>query len=252
MANTQEFINQIAPLIVAEGKKRGYSVFSAVIAQAIIESNSGKSKLSQPPNYNFFGLKTGSAWDKAGKPFVAMKTKEEYVAGKLTTITAKFRKYGSRAEGVAGYYDFIATKRYANLKTAKNYIEYANFLKMDGYATSSSYVNTICSTVTKHSLQSYDLGIAPVPVPASYTIGKTYMTDANLYIRTDAAGDRVMWDNITDNAKKSAYTDASGFAILKKGTRVTCKETKTLGVNIWMRIPSGWICAKQGAKTYIV
>ena len=102
MANTQDFINQIAPLIVAEGKKRGYSVFSAVIAQAIIESNSGKSKLSQPPNFNFFGLKTGSAWDKAGKPFVAMKTKEEYVAGKLTTITAKFRKYGSMAEGVAG------------------------------------------------------------------------------------------------------------------------------------------------------
>ena len=154
------------------------------------------------------------------------------------------------AEGVAGYYDFIATKRYENLKTAKNYIEYANFLKMDGYATSSSYVNTICSKVTSFNLQSYDLG--NVPVPASYTIGKTYTTDANLYIRTDAAGERVMFDEITDNAKKSAYTDASGFAILKKGTRVTCKETKTLGVNIWMRIPSGWICAKQGAKTYIV
>ena len=36
-AQAKEFINQIAPLIVAEGKKRGYKVFSTVIAQAIIE-----------------------------------------------------------------------------------------------------------------------------------------------------------------------------------------------------------------------
>ncbi|MCO4687773.1 peptidoglycan hydrolase [Streptococcus infantarius subsp. infantarius] len=30
---------------------------SVMIAQAILESNSGQSKLSQAPNYNFFGIK---------------------------------------------------------------------------------------------------------------------------------------------------------------------------------------------------
>lgn len=250
---TQDFIVQIAPLIVAEGKKRGYTVFSAVIAQAIIESNSGQSKLSLPPNFNYFGLKTGSAWDKAGKPYVAMKTKEEYVAGKLQTITAKFRKFGSMAEGVAGYYDFISTKRYANLKTAKNYIEYANYLKIDGYATSNSYIQTICSTVSRLGLQKYDTGIVtPAPqIVEGYEIGKTYTTQQDLYIRDAANGVKIDWFSITKNAQLNAFTDAEGFSILRKGTRVTCKAIKKVGSCIWMNIPSGWICAKNSTNTYI-
>ena len=254
MATVQEFITQIAPLIVAEGKKRGYTVFSAVIAQAIVESNHGQSKLSLPPNYNYFGIKTGSAWDKAGKPYVAMKTKEEYVAGKLTTITAKFRKYGNMAEGVAGYYDFISTKRYANLKTAKNYIEYANCLKLDGYATSNSYVSTICKTVTTYNLQSYDSGIVPTPAPQiveGYEIGKTYTTLQDLYIRDAANGAKVDWFSITTNAQLNAFTDADGFSILRKGTRVTFKAIKKDGSTVWMNIPSGWICARNSKNIYI-
>ena len=41
MANADviRFIQEIAPIIVEEGSKRGYHVFSTVIAQAIIESN---------------------------------------------------------------------------------------------------------------------------------------------------------------------------------------------------------------------
>ena len=251
MATTQDFIVQIAPLIVAEGKKRGYTVFSAVIAQAIIESNSGQSKLSLPPNYNYFGLKTGSAWDKAGKPYVAMKTKEEYVAGKLTTITAKFRKYGSMEEGVAGYYDFISTKRYANLKTAKNYIEYANYLKIDGYATSNSYVQTICSTVSNLGLQKYDTGSVAPQIVEGYEIGKTYTTTSDLYIRDNANGAKVDWYSITTNAQLNAFTDAEGFSILRKGTRVTCKAIKKDGSTVWMNIPSGWICARNSKNVYI-
>lgn len=256
MAETvQGFIAEIAPLIVAEGKKRGYSVFSATIAQSIIESRHGESKLSLPPNYNYFGLKAGSAWLKAGKPYVSMKTKEEYTVGNLTTITDAFRKYGSMAEGVAGYYDFIATKRYANLKTAKNYIEFANYLKSDGYATSSSYVNTICSTVTSYSLQMYD-SANPMPIPTpqtieGYTIGKTYTTQSDLYIRDAANGEKVDWFSITTNAQINAFTDPNGFSILRKGTRVTCKAIKKIGSTVWMNIPSGWICAKNSKNVYI-
>lgn len=256
MASVQEFITQIAPLIVAEGKKRGYAVYSAVIAQAIIESRHGESKLSLPPNYNYFGIKCGKAWLNAGKPSVNMKTKEEYTVGQLTTINDYFRRYSSMADGVAGYYDFIATKRYANLKTAKNYIEYANFLKLDGYATSSSYVQTICSTVTKYSLQAYDMGFVPPTeqptVIEGYTIGKTYTTTSDLYIRDNANGAKVDWFSITTNAQLNAFTDAEGFSILRKGTRVTCKNIKNTGTSVWMQIPSGWICAKNSAKIFIV
>lgn len=151
-SKVEEFINTIAPLIVAEGKKRGYSVFSTVIAQAIIESNSGKSILGYK-YHNYFGMKCGSRWK--GKS-VNLKTKEEYTVGTLTTIKDNFRVYDSIEEGVKGYYDFISTKRYANLKESKTYVEYAENLKADGYATSSKYVNTLCTTVDVHNLTKYD------------------------------------------------------------------------------------------------
>ena len=152
ISKVEEFINTIAPLIVSEGKKRGYSVFSTVIAQAIIESNSGKSILGYK-YHNYFGMKCGSRWK--GKS-VNLKTKEEYTVGTLTTIKDNFRVYDSIEEGVKGYYDFISTKRYANLKESKTYVEYAENLKSDGYATSSKYVNTLCTTVDAHNLTKYD------------------------------------------------------------------------------------------------
>lgn len=157
-----KFVETIAPLIVAEGKKRGYSVYSTAIAQAVIESNYGQSKLSADYN-NFFGLKCGSKWK--GKS-VNMKTKEEYKVGTLTTIKDNFRVYDSIEEGVAGYYDFISTKRYANLKEALTPLQYAQFLKADGYATSSSYVNTLYNCVCKLGLARYDAGVAALIKPS--------------------------------------------------------------------------------------
>lgn len=150
-AQAKEFINMIAPLMVAEGKARGYKIISTAIAQAIIEGAAGTSGLAK--YHNHWGLKCGSSWK--GKS-VNMKTKEEYTVGTLTTIKDNFRAYDSDQEGVKGYYDFISSKRYANLKTAKTYKEYAEMLKADGYATSSTYVNTLCSTVQKYDLQKYD------------------------------------------------------------------------------------------------
>ena len=151
-STAKEFIEHFAPLMVAEGTKRGYRIISTAIAQAIIEGAAGTSSLAK--NYhNHFGLKCGSSWKGAS---VNMRTKEEYSVGTLTTIKDTFRAYADDEAGVAGYYDFISTKRYANLKTATSYKEYAQNLKNDGYATSSTYVNTLCSTVTKYGLTKYD------------------------------------------------------------------------------------------------
>ena len=147
-----KFIETIGPIIAKEGKARGYKIVSAVIAQAICESNWGQSKLSAGYN-NFFGLKCGSKWKGAS---VNMKTKEEYKVGTLTTIKDNFRAYATVEDGVKGYYDFVNTKRYANLKTAITPLQYCQFLKADGYATSSTYVNTLMSIIQKNGLDKYD------------------------------------------------------------------------------------------------
>ena len=155
-----KFIETIAPLIVKEGKKRGYSVYSAVIAQAICESNWGQSQLSVLAN-NFFGLKCGSKWKGAS---INMKTKEEYKVGTLTTIKDNFRAYATVEDGVKGYYDFISTTRYNNLKTAITPLQYCQRLKADGYATSSDYVNTLMNIIDKNNLSIYDdIDITNIP-----------------------------------------------------------------------------------------
>ena len=147
----ESFLTEIAPLMVKEARKRGYKIVSTAIAQAIIESNWGMSGLAK--YHNYFGLKCGSKW--AGKS-VNMKTKEEYSVGTLTTINDNFRVYDSMVDGVKGYYDFISTSRYFNLKIASTPKQYAEYLKADGYATSSTYVNTLVNTVNKCNLTVYD------------------------------------------------------------------------------------------------
>lgn len=145
------FISAIAPAIQRYAAANGYRVASPIIAQACLESNYGTSGLAK--YHNYFGLKCGSAWK--GKS-VNMKTKEEYKVGTLTTIRDNFRAYDSMDEGVKGYFDFISTKRYANLKTAATPKQYLEFIKADGYATSSAYVNSNMAVITKHRLESYD------------------------------------------------------------------------------------------------
>ena len=151
-SQAKAFIAKMAPLMQAEAQKRGYMIVSTAIAQSVIEGAAGTSLLARQ-YHNHWGLKCGKSWKGDS---VNLKTKEEYKVGTLTTIKDNFRAYRNDEEGVKGYYDFINTSRYANLKNASTPEEYARMLKADGYATSSSYVNTLISTVNKYDLRKYD------------------------------------------------------------------------------------------------
>lgn len=149
----KEFIRTIANLIREEALKRGYDYPSAIIAQACLESNYGKSKLAA--NYhNYFGMKCGKSW-KGGS--VNMTTKEEYQPGTLTTIKDNFRTYENMRAGVIGYFEFIDAKRYANLRTARSPEEYLRLIMEDGYATSLGYVKNNMKVVDKYNLTQYDV-----------------------------------------------------------------------------------------------
>lgn len=168
----QLFIEKFAPLMQAQARARGYKIVSTALAQTIIEGNWGRSTLARD-YHNHWGLKCGSSWK--GKA-IKLSTKEEYKAGTLVSIKDFFRVYSSDEEGVKGYYDFINTKRYANLKTAETYQQYAQYLKADGYATSSTYVNTLISTVNKYHLYGYDF----IQTVSTYT-GKPTLRKSLIY-----------------------------------------------------------------------
>lgn len=148
----QEFIEKIAGFVQKYASSYGILVHSPIIAQAILESGWGKSKLASTYN-NYFGLKCGTKW--TGKS-VNMTTQEEYTAGTLTTITDNFRVYDSMEEGVKGYFEFIQLARYQNLKGIKDARSYLETIKADGYATSSTYVDSNMKLVTQYGLASYD------------------------------------------------------------------------------------------------
>lgn len=124
------------------------SCIPAIVGQAILESNWGKSLLASK-YFNYFGLKCGSSW--TGKS-VNLKTKEEYKAGQLTTIKDNFRVYSSIGLGIKGYFEFIKNKRYSNLKTATNPRQYLEYIKADAYATDSKYVNKVMKVVDNYVL----------------------------------------------------------------------------------------------------
>ena len=148
----KKFIEDIARYVQKYAKAYGIKVHSAIIAQAILESGWGESRLAAQYQ-NYFGLKCGTKW--TGKS-VNMTTQEEYEPGTLTTIKDNFRVYDNMEEGVKGYFEFIQLARYQNLRGITDPREYLQTIKNDGYATSSTYVENTMKLVTQYNLTKYD------------------------------------------------------------------------------------------------
>ena len=148
----EEFIRTVAGYVKKYAPEYGIRVCSPVIAQAILESGWGESKLAKQ-YHNYFGLKCGSKW--TGKS-VNLKTQEEYTPGTLITIRDNFRVFNSMEDGVKGYFEFIQLKRYQNLRGITDPEKYLNTIKADGYATSSAYVENNMRIIRRYGLTKYD------------------------------------------------------------------------------------------------
>ena len=148
----ETFIQKVAEKVSKYAPLYGICVHSPIIAQAIIESGWGKSGLASK-YHNYFGLKCGSSWK--GKS-VNMTTKEEYKVGTMTNIRDNFRVFDDFDDGIRGYFEFINTRRYKNLKGVKSPEEYVRRLKADGYATSSKYVDNVMRVIRDNKLTRFD------------------------------------------------------------------------------------------------
>lgn len=254
-AQKKEFLERFTAPVVNQCKLHGWGVPSAIIGQAANESRWGLSGLSTEC-HNYWGMKWVSG---CGCDYKEYKTNEQKPDGTVYTVTAKFRKYNSVEEGIDGYFKFIESyKRYKPVMQAKTAYDYAYQLKQCGWATSVTYTQNIMSTINANNLTVCDNGNIPTitepKTVQNYVVGKVYTLNANLYIRVSPNGDKIDYLSITTNAQLNAYTDKDGCSILKKGTRVTCKDVKEVNGSTWMQIPSGWLCAiKKGeSKRYII
>lgn len=86
-------------------------------------------------------------------------------------------------------------------------------------------------------------------VPA-YINGKVYSVQVdNLNVRSGAGTSYKVKTKKQLTADGQKHSNSSGQ--LMKGTRITCQKTKVVGSEVWMKIPSGWICAWNGSKYYV-
>ncbi|OTN84070.1 hypothetical protein A5819_003620 [Enterococcus sp. 7E2_DIV0204] len=94
---TEEFVARIGEQARSVGQEKDLFA-SVMIAQAILESGSGGSELSQEPYNNLFGIKG----DYEGQ-FVTFGTQEDDGSGNLYQVQAAFRKYPTVKESLEDY-----------------------------------------------------------------------------------------------------------------------------------------------------
>jgi len=125
---------------------------SLVIAQAILESNWGRSGLSTTGNA-LFGIKAGSSW--AGKTYSA--NTQECYNGTYTTIKGTFRAYNNWEESVIDHTKLLTgLSRYSGVVGERDYITACRAIQKAGYATDPQYDNKLIQLIEKYNLTMYD------------------------------------------------------------------------------------------------
>lgn len=153
MGYTDDFISQVKEGAIASQKKHRV-LASITIAQAILESGWGKSKLSIECN-NLFGVKAIGGWRGAKKSYPTY----EYYNGRKTLINDYFRVYKSYSESIEDHALFLVNNsryRQHGFFNAKDYIGQANALQRAGYATAPNYAQQLISLVRQYNLNKYD------------------------------------------------------------------------------------------------
>lgn len=221
---------------------RDYGILpSLTIAQAILESNWGRSGLSRDCN-NFFGMK----WSKGcGCDYKEYKTKEQRKDGSYVTITAKFRKYGSVSEGIKGYYDFLQYKRYQNLRGVTDYNKACDLIRQDGWATSLSYAQNLKNYIKRYDLDDYDRDVLGLErVVARYTV-----TASAIKIR-EGAGTNFSQKSAKDCT--SAQGNILGKAVYRNGIVIEVFQIIEKSADeIWGRTVDGFVALKYAGKSYV-
>ena len=150
-----DFIERIAMCVQRYAPSYSIAVHSPIIAQAILESASGTSELAIRAN-NYFGLKFRAGrcstcigiYEKVGS--------EQNKDGSYVSTSMQWCKFADMEGSVVGYFDFINTPNYANLKGVTDPRTYLENIRSDGYATSLKYVDKVMAVIEKYDLTKYD------------------------------------------------------------------------------------------------
>lgn len=140
------YVDKFKNIAIREMKNYGIPA-SITLAQGILESGSGNSRLAKEAN-NHFGIKCTSDWT-GGKIFEDDDKVDDC-----------FRVYKSAEESFRDHSEFLKRKRYSALfELDKNdYRGWASGLKAAGYATNPKYADLLITLVERYKLDRFDKG----------------------------------------------------------------------------------------------
>ena len=153
--DNQSYVQKFKKIAVLEMHRSGIPA-SIKLAQAILESGSGKSDLAVKA-HNHFGIKCGSDWKGA----TMRKKDDDYKFG--IRVKSCFRSYKNPEESFIDHTKFLTNPAKANRYgflfkyDKKDYKKWAKGLKKAGYATNPKYPKLLIKVIEDNNLHQYDL-----------------------------------------------------------------------------------------------
>jgi LysM repeat protein len=181
--SAEDYIYTYKDIAVSEMKRTGVPA-SITLAQGMIESDFGRSRLAREGN-NHFGIKCHNDW-----------TGPE-IHHNDDSRNECFRKYRKVEESYYDHSDFLRSgSRYEFLFDLEltDYKGWARGLKKAGYATNPDYANMLIRKIEENNLMNLDNGYKPVPV--NQTVPKTVNSGIAAY-NSDSSGVQVALKNGT-------------------------------------------------------
>jgi LysM repeat protein len=149
----ERFIASIAPAAVKSADQTGVPA-SVTIAQAILESYWGSSRLATDAN-NYFGIKAQPHGGPAGSVTFNV---WEVLNGRNVMENQAFRAYNSMAESFVDHGLFLVQNpRYAGAMAVKSDArQFAVAINREGYATDPAYASKLIGLMDRYNLYRYD------------------------------------------------------------------------------------------------
>ena len=155
----EEYINRYKDIAVSEMKRTGIPA-SITLAQGMVESDLGRSRLALEAN-NHFGIKCHDGWTG---PTIRHNDDRRNEC---------FRKYRVPEESFYDHSDFLkSVSRYSLLfdNDPDDYKGWARGLKKTGYATNPDYANMLIRKIEENNLWYFDRGYKSTSLPPQTTV----------------------------------------------------------------------------------
>lgn len=153
--------------------------------------------------------------------------------------SAKAKNYSSKKTGT--YYIWSVDTINGKVRITNSEKNVGVKGQVTGWITTDDAISNVISTPASTSTSN----------TPTYQVNAVYVTQVSeLAVRRGPGTNYglVGYDSLTPNAKKYDK-DKDGY--VDKGMKVTCLETKIVGNNVWIRIPSGWVAAYYNKQYYV-